>query len=482
MKKLLPLCLILFAWILFSGFSLSPETWIKDIAKSMERTTPKYTSITFWDEEIGEQRGIRSFLYTVLLDPKNKRVDARLHNKMSQLLAYMCSKVITLDSFEDKTQKLAIENVLLEMVHSWQQSGRIDPEQLFTSLPFLDFDILVLMERTHYDQIWKGDEKKLLIGINIAAFEMDFGEPLYMDQVLAEVPWFGMGASYEKAEHAALLKVADAMGKQFQKAADLINAIHKEKTREAEIEKRAQERERARKLKAEEREFVEQTKKLERFLRDHKQPPDIISELTVNLDAMEKSLEKRGDEVTLEELQNRRQLLASMGELLEQHHTWVEEQQELEKLKEIAPPPKENLPSLENPSKPIELPQAPSKTLPQKVVPSKQKGLVPLPSFSGNAGNYFNRQWLVPSKPSEQFTNAPKLNEQTQKTGGNQTFSKENEVEENTLPAPEERPAPIQQQEQQSIIPLDTKELYRIRSKDRIRNTTSAEAEINQAT
>ncbi len=487
MKKSYQICFALLVWFLCTGLSLSPETWIKDISKQFGRDTPKYQNIKFWDANLGEERGIRAVCYTVLNEPKNRLVDQRLYFKLAQLLDYVCDDVLTIESFEGTTQMM-VERMLHEMVDLWKQQGKVDPERMFT-IPVLDCDVLVLMERTHYDQVWNKDEKKLLIGLNVALFEMDFGEPLYMNHVLAEVPWFGENASFMKAEHSAILKVVDEMGRQLQKAADFINDAHDEEVRLAAKEQRVEEREQSRKLKAEEREFIDQTRQLERFLRDNDEPAELITQMSAHLEAMQESLVKRGDEVSPDEWNRRRQLLSSVQDLFEQHGQWLKEQEEMKRQEEISEPPKENLPSLENPLQNVQFPEVSSQTTSPQQAITIPESMVPLPSVDVNPDNISDkRQWIIPSNPSESFSNQSR-NPQPQ-TGGSEVFTGGNQVQENPMPqaqgfpqaATGEMQAP--QEEQQPIIPLDINKEYRemLKARAQMRNSTASGAQINPAT
>ena len=196
-------CISVLIWLVCSGFSLSPDTWIGDIAKMASRTTPRYTQIKFWDQNLSNFRGFRALFYTLPLEAENRQVDSRLHSKMVQMLSYMCQDVITLESFDNPTQKMMVEAVLRELADQWKQKGTIDPNYFFSKLPFLDVDLLILMERTKYDQFVRNDEKFLTIGMNLGIFELDYGQPIYMDRTMNAIPWFGEQTSYAKAEQAA---------------------------------------------------------------------------------------------------------------------------------------------------------------------------------------------------------------------------------------------------------------------------------------
>ncbi|RJP26232.1 MAG: hypothetical protein C4527_15675 [Candidatus Omnitrophota bacterium] len=485
MKTAGQISLAILAWFLCAGLSLSPETWIHDITKKFGRTQPKYTNIKFWDMELDDYRGLRTFCYTTLPDIKNKPVDQRLHYQLVQLMSSMCSEVITLDYFKDNT-KLVAENILLEMVDLWKQQGKVEPKKLFTVLPSFHCDILVLMERTHYDQTWKGDEKRLLIGINIAAFEMDFGEPIYMNHVLAEAPWFGMSASYAKAEHSALLQIVDEMGRHLKKAADFINVTQAETVRQAEKDQRMREREESKQLKAVERNFIEEVRQLERFVKENKEPSDLMTKLSDHLNAMKESLKKKTEEVTPDDWNQRNQQLAAVQYLYQQHQQWLAEQEILKKQQEVSEPPKENLPSMENPFGPVQVPEI---SLPapvqQQSPPAMPGAMVPLPSVPIEQGGLTGRKWLIPANPSESFS-ASQDRATTPSTGGSSIFSSGNQVQETPLsstiePANETKPVEIKQP---PLIPLDINEQYRelLKARAKLRESTAAQAQIGGAT
>jgi len=319
-------CTVLFLfWILCSGFSLSPETWINDFAKLTKPKVSKNNPIRFWDHYQQNYRGFRVLYYTVPLERVNRDLDRRLHNKMVQQLSSMCQEVLTLDSFDNPTQKVLVENTLIDMVDQWKLRGTIDPASLFQRLPFIDVDLLILMERTRYEQFWDKDAKALLIGVNLAAFELDFGQPLYLDRVLTEIPWTGESASYEKAEVTALQKVAALLGERLNKAATIINTNHENDLLAAQMAEEQALKEANEQEKEEYKNNRDFIKHIEQFLKTNKEPAEFIALLKSDLDDFKQYVPTQYKKLTPDEIAQREALRDIITNRLQQYQLWLED-------------------------------------------------------------------------------------------------------------------------------------------------------------
>lgn len=417
--------LLLAAGLILSGFDLSPETWVRDIANLWKRDAPSVQNITFWDFKLNASRGIRALLYTVPKERENRMVDLRLYQKMAHFLAYMCQEVITLDAFEEPNQKRLIEQALVQLVDQWKVKGEIDPSSLFQMFPSLHIDILVLMERTYYDQIWKGDEKRLAIGVNAAAFEMDFGKSVYQDRVIVEAPWTGESISYVKAEHAALLKVADAMGEKIQNLADNINRAHEKLEQQKLEEQKKQEIARIAQLDQETENFAQLINQAQEIINSKNGPQDLLGSMQKDMDELKPLLVTSSGKSSLrdkfrspyfkpetktisaspeEELTRRRTLADSLRSQLESWQDWKKQQEEKQKQEAVA-----NQPSLKQAG--VNLPGSSSAGR-QSGVPTNApaaENWVGLPSINYPQGQLFDRRWLLPSNRAVQTGPVPIL-------------------------------------------------------------------------
>ena len=274
--------------------------------------------------------------------------------------------------------------------------------------------LFVAIERTYYDQNWKGDEKKLVIGIDAAAFEMDFGNPIYHERVLAESPWFGEKGTYLQAEHATLLNVADALGVALQQQAKEINRTHiameKEKIQSAKEEQALS----STQIKQETQQMRELVRQTEMRMRNDPIPEAIIPELTRNLDALKPLLKKippkarsadsvaipGKNELTADDLVMRRSLVAAIQETLGLWDAWKQNEQEAA----TAPP------SLRQPEMPLSQPPFEEKpSVPTTV--SQPDNMVGLPNVKDFRGNPNQRAWLIPSYKGLQTNPVPLIPE-----------------------------------------------------------------------
>ncbi len=375
--------------------------------KDTDPPDPKYGPITFWDPEQQQQRGIRALFYLPPQERENRSVDARLHDQMSAYLGYFCEHVFTLNSFNDPTRRQVVENILAQLMDEWEQQGTINPQTLFDGVPFLNVDVVILMERTHYNQVWKGDEKRLLIGMKVGAFELDFGRPLYNNRYLEDVPWFGERAVYLKAEKDALVDIADNIGAAFQQAANSIN-----QAREAELASRLEEEMRRQDSLKErieqERELYQQiVDQAEAFLNAHDEPQEIVDPLqeeTGELKSMligykperdykkkERLWQRTNDqgEVSPQEEAHMQELAQSIQQRMQNYDTWVRQQQE--KAEEEQAQQQTALQEQQQKQPVIIFTPTPRQT----PTPSPTPVLLPVLEVPG--GSLLNRRWLIPT-------------------------------------------------------------------------------------
>ncbi len=313
--------LVLF-WLIACGLSLDPDTWLRDISRLGKRTKPKVENVTFWDFEQGQFRGVRAFLYTLPKERENRALDYRLHQKMVQFLSAMCQEVITLESIEDPARRRMVETALVPLVEQWKLNGKIDPAAFFSAVPFLDGDVLMFMERVQYDQVFDQERKRLAIGLDAAVFEMDFGEALYLDRMTAEVPWQGEDTSYAKAEHAALLKLADAVGESLQQAAELINKAHEQDVKQTQAAQRQQEREQKAQVQEENQRLSALIKQAEAVVKANREPKPLLNTLARDAAALKPLIKRSPPDLTPEIANQRQELANAIQTRLQEFETW----------------------------------------------------------------------------------------------------------------------------------------------------------------
>jgi len=419
-KTILPIqtLAILCAGLFLCGFEFAPNKWIDNIPKLWQRDEPCVKDVQFWDFEREEFRGVRAFFYTLPLERENRLIDARLNEKMFHFLSLICNEVITIDAFENSLDKLLFEKRLDQLATDWKLRGKINPailsEPIITTSNAsfsLDFDILVFIERTHYDQSWKDNKKSLVVGISAAAFEMDYGSPVYQDRVLAEFPWTGVDDTCAKVEHATLLRVADDMGIAIQKKAGYINQEHQRLENEKLLASIEQQTEQSNAIKNETRELRSLYDIAQKRIKAEPIPADLIPSLTETLDTLKPLLQKRPpkiitankpidpnqkppkDQLTANDMEMRRQLAQAIRDDLK---TWDELKQQDELKKQAVPPPslrQESANSAPLPGETMKKTEKAPKKLPTE-------NMVGVPQVNTQKQNLFNRDWLRPSNAS----------------------------------------------------------------------------------
>lgn len=380
--------------------------WLRDLGILGDDTRPKYEKIEFWDPQVQEQRTIRALFYTVLPDKRNKALDLRLHTQMAQYLNVICGTVITLETFDNPAQQQMIEGEIVNLLDEFQLAGRVNPAPFFQQLPFLDVDIVIFMERSLYDPSWKGNDKFLNIGVDLAAVEMDLGEPVFSERFTRQVPWSEKDASYIKAEQQALLDAANAMGKQFQQVADMINQL-RERERDAEMKAAEFERRETReRLRNEDRAYRALAAEGIRMLNQRSEPAPMLQSLAARLEAFIPLVNEDGLPEPQQEM--KRRLAQDVAFTMQAILDWVPPE---------APPrmagPPDPLQGLSNAlredatvavSSPADLqsvdldrdPASPTPT-PQ---PFRADPLLPLPEVPNLLQGIFDRSWLIPDGSS----------------------------------------------------------------------------------
>jgi hypothetical protein len=431
-EKIICVIFLLAVGFIATGFSLSPKTWIKDISKFWSRSKPSVENVTFWDFEKEQMRGLRSFFYTIPKERVNRMVELRLHNKMAQFLSYICRDVITLDDIEDIALKKIAEEKMTKLIDEWKLTGQITPDTLFSSpygkedpRPFIDIDILVLIERIHYDQVWRGDNKQLVIGISAAAFEMDFGTPVYQDRIMVESPWFGETGNYNKAEHAALMQVADAMGQKLQTLASKINAKHAELEQQKIAAQKEQQALFIAQVKQEALTIEQLVTTAEELVEKGEGPDAILLSLQTSANEIKPLLKKKTKKESLfpstkkrtlktkpkvskknlspEDIENRRLLAQALQDNLKALDDW--KTAEAEKIKQAAIAAQ---PSLKQDGANMQAKPQDPRSLVQNAIPKDQ--LIGLPKIDYPKGNLFDRGWLLPSQRALKPGSVPIIN------------------------------------------------------------------------
>lgn len=271
--------------------------------------------ILFWDEHTQDYRGVRALFHTVPQEWENRQVEQRLQDRMTTYLSHYCEQVITLESFRDARQQIAAQQVLAELVSQWKIHNRINPQYLFASLPFLDVDMVVLMERTHYEQVWKRKDKYLMLGVNLSVFELEDGVPIYGKPFYDEILWQGEHASHTRAEQAVLLPAANALGNELKQIAAQVNRAHEEEVRRIRAEQLAQERARLLQLKEENQALSRLVKNAEAELNDQQSVSPQGAALENAIHDLKELLRIPPTNLTAEQVEERHDL----AQLIEKH-------------------------------------------------------------------------------------------------------------------------------------------------------------------
>jgi hypothetical protein len=395
---------LLLLCFLCAAMDAPAQNWFQKLLKPDGQAAPKYKQIQFWDEPRQTDRGFRALFHTLPLEKQNQRVDERLHAKMALFLSSMCQEVVTLESFENPTQKMLAEAVLTDLAEEWKLKGSISPASLFAKLPFLNVDLLILMERTKYEQFWNKDKKYLMIGLNAGVFELDFGQALYNDRILTQVPWFGEQTSYAKAEQTALLKVADAMGERMDKAARIINSAREAELLAAQTAQKQEQKQAVQDRKLADQEFRAFIAQVEQFLKTYDEPEEFIALVQGDLSDMKQLLKKSNEKITAEDIAAREQLKAVVNDRLAQYQKWLDDQLRRQQDPII-------IPRMETESDtPAALipPFVPEGPLPiqEEVAPVTSAPAAQIPAGLSQ-GNPWDRRWLLPENWKPTPTPAP---------------------------------------------------------------------------
>jgi len=317
-----------------------------------------------------------------------------------------------------------VENSVSLLVDEWKLAGKVSPERFFEqmtfpgdSYPVINVDIVVFMERIFYDQQWRGDTKKLVIGIGAAAFEMDRGEPVYQDRIMVESDWYGETGTSSKAEHAAVLQAADALGRALQNKANEINAEHARLEKQKLVARVKEETARNEQIKEETRQFKQLVERTEDILAREPVPEEVMLTLRDPLDVIKPLLKKTPpkirlgnksaepipiskNELTEDDIETRRQLAASIQNTLSGWDQWNKEEEERLKKEALA-----SQPALQQKDFQANVLPKPPGSVPTEPPPGAS--MVGLPNLSNQKGNLFSRRWLLNPNQSLQLSPVP---------------------------------------------------------------------------
>lgn len=358
---------------------------------------PTHTNIKFWDFTQERERGIHALFYTVLNDRSNLAVDTRLYRAMTQLLEQMCEKVVTIHTFTDPQEQRMVEQAVAQLVDEWHLQSRITPESFFRQIPFLPVDIVVFMERTQYEQVWIKKTKQLAIGLKLAVFEMDTGEPLYNRQHIEQRPWFGEDASFAKVEYEVLLDIANEIGAELRQTADAINQVRRRQLEEAaRLEALEHDKEIAA-IRDENLKIMEWLKPIESVVQ-RKEPVELIGPLADDVARLKQLIKKSPDSFSPDDIAERQRLVGSIERRMDEYNQWDAIREEQRIAGEEARKP------VLNPNAASELPVSTPVSAPEHIEPptggasdsAAPSPEAPLPRIRANLENPFNRNWLLP--------------------------------------------------------------------------------------
>lgn len=381
--------------------SAQPIDWLRDMGLFKKRTEPKYQDIEFWDPIEKTMRGIRVFLYTTLVDERNRLLDQRLHDQMQQYLASICQTVVTLEAFEEPVQKRQVENVMVDLQRQFRKRGQVNPRLVAQQAPFLEVDAVIFLERTAYDAGWQGKDRVLNIGFTLTAVELDLGEPLFAERFLTDVEWTGRDTNYIQAEKEALLEAADALGKQLQQVAAMINKLHREEELARKQAEQAQERQRQEQQRQAFRDYQALAQSAKQMLDQREQPPALIAELRQQMESFEPLLDSRA--LPEAQMQLRRQLAGEIRntmDAIQEYAVTGQLPQALASTQPAQPSPNNQAarqqPAGDEPLVPVDWEIGADDGPDDSANGQAENGMQPVPRMDVSSRDPFDRSWLIP--------------------------------------------------------------------------------------
>ena len=215
-----------------------------------------------------------------------------------------------------------------------------------------------------------------------------------------------------------MLKVADKAGERLKKAADIINQSHKEDILALKKENRQKEKQKSIQLKDQDRDYREFARQTEEFLKDKKDPKEVIDLLRNDVSELKKILRKSPDEQSDDDRQNKKALQEIISNRLGQYQLWMEDQDRRKNDQVLTP---QNETGINTPGAAVRGPQLINKPvrIEESQIPAESVAPEPNPAANNTAqipsvplsGNVFDRKWIVPGNASAAPAKEPSVTE-----------------------------------------------------------------------
>lgn len=206
-------------WVSVTGARAEKFLWF---GKKDQPTFKPLDRVTMYDPVLGRERGLRVAVQPIVTHIENIAIDRRLTKAFQSQLRKSFDDVVTVLDIEDVGLRDRLNTVLQASLKSWKTKGSIDPKLFDALRPALNFDMIVLTDRTRYEQAWNGKDKIFRVELLGAAFGVSSGEMLWQDRSLVEETWDGFESTVLRAENQVTYDVAAELNSACQAIAKTI--------------------------------------------------------------------------------------------------------------------------------------------------------------------------------------------------------------------------------------------------------------------
>lgn len=283
--------------------------------------------VSVYDAKLDTERGIRLVLHPEVENPDNLQIDRRITLALQTQLRKFSDQAIMVMDVAEQTLRDRLDNLMRQSLRDWKSKGKLDPAAINPILQDVDFDAVVLFQRTKYEPVWRNDEKYFRIELVGAAFSVDTGLPLWQDSIVLEEEWTGSSSSTNRLENKAAYGLAAKLNTAL---LSISEQIRQRRMALLAAEKGAQEKaaqERAMQLTEEDRRLKQLVAEADLVLATQTEPATTIVEIRQGRDWLGENLTVPGPQQSDELVKTRREVGDFLREKLSEWDQWYQAEQ-----------------------------------------------------------------------------------------------------------------------------------------------------------
>ena len=326
-------------WVLFSTSGIWAVEWpklpkipqipkIPFIGGNDSPAEEPLQPITIYDYELDTERPVRVVLHPQVDDSRNLAIDRRITQAFQSQLRKFCGQAVTVMDFEDIATRDQLDSMLARGLKDWKTKGTLDPALVAPMRAKVDFDAIVLFQRTRYEQTWSDKAKIFRIELLGVAFAADTGLPIWQDKVIVEEEWTGSRSTTRRAENQVCYDLSARFHSRLTEISREISARHAREMAANQAAAEIADRERKLNLDVHDRQLQALVGTADAVLNAASEPVELIAEVRRGRDWLAANLAVPGREQSPELIEARKDVEAFTRYQLEEWNMWYQAEQE----------------------------------------------------------------------------------------------------------------------------------------------------------